>query len=112
YHVQRSYQCGQFFWTHLLYTVENLQLWRPVMDPSEPTKTIATDFRITPAGRDAFNRSIPLALPALETNEEFEVTKAKKRPVLLIQPQAADMPVDNSGYKGKVQRKKCLVAPI
>jgi hypothetical protein len=30
YHVQRSYQPGQFFWTYLLYTVENLELWRAV----------------------------------------------------------------------------------
>ena len=112
YHVQSSYQPGQFFWTHLLYTVENLELWRAVLDPNEPTKTIATDFRITAAGRDAFKRSLPLAVPHLETNEEFIVTRAKKRPVLLIQPQAADMAVDNKGYKGKVQRKKCLVAPI
>jgi hypothetical protein len=112
YHVQSSYQPGQFFWTHLLYTVENLELWRAVLDPNEPTKTIATDFRITTAGRDAFKRSLPLAVPHLETNEEFIVTRAKRRPVLLIQPQAADMAVDNKGYKGKVQRKKCLVAPI
>ena len=53
YHVQSSYQPSQFFWTHLLYTVENLELWRAVLDPNEPTKTIATDFRITTAGRDA-----------------------------------------------------------
>ncbi len=112
YRAQSSHQCGQFFWTHMLFTFENLQLWRPVVDPKEPTKTIATDFRIAPAGRDAFKRSIPLAVPALETNEEFVVVKAKKRPVLLIQPQAADLPVDNRGFKGKVQRKKSLVAPI
>lgn len=86
YRTQSSHQCGQFFWTHMLFTFENLQFWRPLADPAEPTKTIATDFRIVSAVRDAFKRSIPLAQPALETNEEFVVVKAKKRPVLLIQP--------------------------
>ena len=66
----------------------------------------------TPAGKDAFRRSLPLAVPKLETNEELVVVRAKKRPVMLIQPEAADMAVNNRGYRGRVQRKRSLMAPI
>jgi hypothetical protein len=96
----------------MLYTFETLELWRPIIDPNEPTRTIASQFRISSAGTDAFRRSIPLASPKLETNEEFVVVKGKLRPVMLIQPEAADMAIDNRGYRGKVQRKKSLVAQV
>jgi hypothetical protein len=65
YHSHSNFCCGQFFWTHIQYTYENLELWRPVVDADEPTRTIATNFRIAPAGRDAFKRSLPLAVPKL-----------------------------------------------
>jgi hypothetical protein len=112
YHSRSNFCCGQFFWTHTLYAHENLELWRPEVDPHEPTRTIATNFRIAPGGKDAFKRSLPLAVPRLETNEEFVVIRAKKRPVMLIQPEAADMAVNNRGYRGKVQRKRSLIAPV
>ena len=38
-------------------------------DPSESTQTIASQFRITSAGKDAFNRTLPLHVPKLETRE-------------------------------------------
>jgi hypothetical protein len=112
YHTQANFSFGQFFWTHAYYPHENLELWRPVTDPNEPTKTIASTFRIAPAGKDAFNRTLPLHVPKLETNEEFLVIRAKRRPVLLIQPEAPLLGVDNRGYRGKVQRRRCLVAQI
>ncbi len=112
YRIQANFVFGQFFFTHAYYAHENLELWRPVIDPDEPTKTIASNFRIVAAGRDAFKRTIPLHVPKLETNEEFIVVRAKRRPVLLMQPEAALMAVDNRGYRGKVQRRRCLVAQV
>lgn len=111
YHTQSNFTFGQFFWTHAYYPHENLELWRPVLDPNDPTKTIATNFRIFAAGKDAFKRTIPLHVPKLETNEEFLVIRAKRRPVALIQPETP-IAVDNRGYRGKIQRRRCLVAQI
>src|ERR1700736_4035978 len=56
YHNEASFCFGQIFWTHAYYPHENLELWRAVLDPAEPTKTIASQFRITPAGQDAYER--------------------------------------------------------
>jgi hypothetical protein len=106
YHQQFSF--GQFFRTHAYYPHENLELWRPIPDPNEPTKTIASQFQVVAAGKDAFRRGIPLAVPKLETNEEFLVVRAKMRPVVLVMPQNPPFGVDNRGYRGKVQRNLCL----
>lgn len=110
YHAQLSF--GQFFWTHAYYAHENLELWRPIPDPNEPTKTTASSFQIVSAPKDAFHRGIPLATPKLETNEEFIVVRAKWRPVLLLQAEAPWMGIDNRGYRGKVQRHRSIVAQI
>jgi hypothetical protein len=110
YHATFSF--GQFFWTHAYYPHENLELWRPVPDPNAPTKTIASAFRITPAGQDAFRRNLPLHTPRLETNEEFLVIRAKRRPVLLVQPEISLAGIDNRGYRGRIERRRCLVAQV
>lgn len=107
-----SFSFGQVFWTHAYYPHENLELWRPIPDLNEPTKTIASAFRITAAGQDAFCRTLPLHAPALETNEEFLVIRAKRRPVLLIQPEIPLNGVRNRGYRGRIQRRRCLVAQV
>jgi len=107
-----QFSVGQFFWTHAYYAHENLELWRPIPDPSEPTKTIASAFQIVAAPADSFHRTIPLASPKLETNEEFIVIRAKRRPVLLVIPEAPPWGIDNRGYRGKVQRRRCVVAQI
>jgi hypothetical protein len=110
YHQHFSF--GQFFRTHAYYPHENIELWRPVPDPNEPTKTIASHFQIVAAGRDAFRRNIPLASPKLETNEEFLVVRAKVRPVVLVMPEIPPMGIDNRGYRGRVQRRLCLVGQV
>ncbi|MBZ5501273.1 MAG: hypothetical protein LAN59_03395 [Acidobacteriia bacterium] len=110
YHQHFSF--GQLFRTHAYYPHEHLELWRPIPDPNEPTKTLASQFQIMAAGQDAFRRNIPLALPKLETNEEFLVVRAKKRPIVLIMPETPQFGVDNKGYRGKVQRRLCLVAQV
>src|SRR5712692_763404 len=105
YHAQ--FVLGQFFWTHTYYPHEHLELWRPVLDAGEPTKTIASIFQIVSAPKDAFRRGIPLASPKLETNEEFIVVRAKMRPTLLVLPELPPMGVDNVGYRGRIQRRRC-----
>jgi hypothetical protein len=85
YANEANFRFGQIFWTHANYPHENLELWRPTPDPSDPTKTIASQFGITAARQDAFKRGLPLHAPRLETNEEFVVIRAKIRPVVLIQ---------------------------
>jgi hypothetical protein len=109
---RNRFSFGQIFWTHAYYPHENLQFWRPKLDPAEPTKTIASEFNIVSVGQDAFRRAIPLAAPKLETNEEFIVIRAKVRPVLLIQPEMPVAGLQDRGYKGKVQRHRCSVAQI
>jgi hypothetical protein len=55
YHNDANFCFGQVFWTHAYYPHENLELWRPVMEAGEPTRTTAAQFRITSAGQDAFS---------------------------------------------------------
>lgn len=112
YHDDANFCFGQVFWTHAYYPHENLELWRPVMDSTEPTKTIASQFRITAAGQDAFKRTLPLQVPRLETNEEFIVVRAKVRPVILIQTELPLAGVDNRGFRGRIQRRRTLVAQV
>ena len=110
FHSQLSF--GQIFRTHAYYPHENLELWRPILDPNEQTKTTASQFHVEAAGKDAFRRGIPLASPKLETNEEFLVVRAKIRPVILVMPELSPLGIDNKGYRGKVQRHLCLVAQV
>src|SRR5437016_1994621 len=87
HHNPANFRFGQFFKTHAYYPHEHLEIWRPIPDPEEPTKTMASKFQMISAGKDAFRRGIPLHVPRLETNEEFLVVRAKVRPVVLIQPE-------------------------
>lgn len=106
-----SFRFGQIFLTHAYYPHENLELWRPIPEPGEPTKTVASKFQLIAAPRDAFQRGLPLHAPKLETNEEFIALRAKLRPVILIQPESP-IGFDNRGYPGRVDRHRCLVAQV
>ncbi|MGA3027900.1 MAG: hypothetical protein ABSF98_24355 [Bryobacteraceae bacterium] len=113
YNNEANFCFGQIFWTHAYYPHEHLQLWRQVPDdPTEPTRTIGSRFRITAAGQDAFRRALPLHVPKLETNEEFIVVRAKVRPVVLIQSEFPLSGVDNRGFRGRIQRRRTLVAQV
>jgi hypothetical protein len=112
YHNEANFCFGQIFWTHAYYPHENLELWRPILDPAEPTKTTASQFRITPASQDAFKRGLPLHAPKLESNEEFIVIRAKVRPVVLIQAELPLARVDNRGFRGRIQRRRTLCAQV
>lgn len=103
---------GQLFLTHAYYPHENLQFWRPIPEQNDPTKTIANSFRIEPAGQDAFKKKLPLGAPKLETNEEFIVVRAKKRPVIMLLPESASLDKLNKGYRMKLQRHLCVVAQV
>jgi hypothetical protein len=111
YHNPANFKFGQFFRTHAYYPHENLELWRPVPEPNEPTKTIASKFQLVAASKDAFRRGLPLHVPKLETNEEFIVVRAKERPVVLIQPEL-EIGFDNRGYHGRIHRRRCLVGQV
>jgi hypothetical protein len=101
---------GQIFVTHAYYPHENLQLWRPVIDPGEPTQSIAEVFRLEAARADAFRRRFPLRVPELQSNEEFIALRAKKRPVILLRPELA--PLTDTRLRGVVQKRRCLVAQV
>jgi hypothetical protein len=78
----------------------------------EPTKTLAREFQLQAAGKDAFRRAYPLHVPKLETNEEFIVIRAKRRPVILMQGGSSLNESDNKGFRGRLQRRRCLVAQV
>lgn len=110
YHAKHCF--GQIFWTHTYYPHEDLQLWRPVVDQEEQTRTTASHFQIVNAGEDAFNRGFPLHTPPLRIREEFIVIRAKRRPVVLVQSVAPIAGGENRGYGGKFARPLCLVAQV
>jgi hypothetical protein len=111
YHNPANFRFGQFFRTHAYYPHEHLEIWRPIPEPDEPTKTTASRFQIVHAGKDAFRRTLPLQAPKLETNEEFLVIRAKERPVVLIQPEL-EIGFNNRGYRGRIHRRRCLVGQV
>jgi hypothetical protein len=74
---------GQIFRVPAYYPHTRLQVWRPkIFDRKLNT---ACDFNLE-VPKDAFVRQFPYSYPPLATNEEFLGTKAKRRPVILIQP--------------------------
>jgi hypothetical protein len=65
------------------------------------------------AGGDAFRRALPYSSPPLKSDEEFIALRAKRRPVILVQPpDPALREVKSTGYAGKVVRHLCPVALI
>lgn len=100
---------GQIFWTYIYYNYENLELWRP--SNSDETGTIVSEFRIESAGGNAFNRTAPLKIPPLESKEEFIVTRAKKRPAVLLN---TPDPIITSKFSGsaKINKNIYFVAPL
>ncbi len=100
---------GQICHTPILYTYEQREIWKP--SGYDKTRTAATTFEITTAGEDAYNRTTPLADPRLETNEEFPVVRAKKRPVVLIKSAPARIPIKSLPGGPKLNRPLAVVVP-
>lgn len=107
-----TFHFGQLFWTHAYYPHENLEVFRPIFDPGEPTKTTADKFRLVTAGGDAFNRSIPLHVPSLKVKEEFLAIRAKIRPVILVRPEIPIPEAISRGQGGRLAKRRCLVAQV
>lgn len=101
---------GQLCRTFITYPTENLEFWRPVR--YDVSRTLATEFRITPAGHDAFARASPLHTPPLKTNEEFVVVRGKPRPVIVVSPAPAHPGVQPIRGGGQIYRRMALVVPI
>jgi hypothetical protein len=101
---------GQILYTHIGYTQQNLEVWRPTgLDPSA---TAATSFRIVAAPGDSFNRGAPLHTPRLETNEEFPAVRAKRRPVILMSPSTPVRQAQAVRGGGRVYRPLAIVVPV
>lgn len=107
---RRAYVRGQIFFAPIGYTQENLEVWRP--QAYDASRTSATAFRLVPAPGDAFARDVPLHTPRLETNEEFLGVRAKRRPVILLNPVPPDPQVPPVRGGGRVYRRLALVVPI
>jgi len=105
-----AFRRGQVCWTHICYAQENLQFWRP--QGYEIEGTSASSFGIVPAGKDRFNRSLPLAAPKLATNEEFIVVRAKYRPVILMAPAPANLGIAKGRGSAPLYRPLATVVPI
>jgi len=109
-HFRSTYERGQIVWTHVNYADEDLKLWRPTgLDSS---KTTVHSFKIENAPGDAFNRSFPLYIPPLESHEEFVVVKAKRRPVIILNPAPPHPGINDMRQGGKVYRPICTVGPV
>jgi hypothetical protein len=94
------YERGQIFWSHVHYADEDLKLWRPTgLDESATT---VNSFKIENAPGDAFNRNFPLFIPPLETQEEFLVVKAKRRPVIMLSPAPGNPGIRGMRQGGKI----------
>jgi hypothetical protein len=106
-----SYAFGQIFWAPAYYPHQQLQLWRP-LEVDQKLHT-AKNFQITTAPGDAFRRALPYTFPPLKSNEEFLALKAKRRPVVLLQPPDPSLrTVGKSTGDMKIVRHLCVVAPI
>jgi hypothetical protein len=104
------YVRGQILYIHLGYTQQNLEVWRPT--GQDPSGTAATSFQIVVTPGDSFRRGAPLHTPRLETNEEFTVVRAKRRPVILMSPSTPVRQAQPVRGGGRVHRPLALVVPV
>lgn len=106
-----SYVFGQFFWTHSYYPHQLLEVWRP--ENLDQRLHTARDFNPKSGLPDLFNKQVPYSNPHLLHNEEFLVVRAKKRPVMLIQPpDGALSGLPKTTGDLKLERHLCVVAPV
>jgi hypothetical protein len=101
---------GQICHTPVSYSYENREVWRPV--GYDGTQTSAEAFRIYAAGTDAYQKRFPLTTPHLQTDEEFPVIRAKRRPVLLIRPAPPVVGVRPLSGGSRISWPLAIVAPI
>jgi len=100
---------GQICYTQVTYSFEHKEIWRPV--GYDGTQTSVTEFHVSTAAGDAYNRRQPLATPKLETNEEFPVVRAKRRPVIVIKTAPDPPPVKALPGGSRLNWPLAIVAP-
>lgn len=106
-----KYAFGQFFWTHSYYPHQLLEVWRP--ESLDQQLHIARDFNPKSAPGNLFKKPVPYSFPHLKHDEEFLVLRAKKRPVMLIQPpDGALTGLPKATGDLKLVRQLCVVAPV
>lgn len=106
---RRNVCAGQICLTHIHYSQENREIWRP--DGYDGTQTRAERFRIVAAGEDAYRKQFPMTAPKLETNEEFPVVRAKRRPVLVIRPAPPEVEIPPLPGGTRMSRPLAIVVP-
>lgn len=107
----KPYKFGTLLWAHAYYTHQQLDVWRP--SEMDPRLGVAKNFNIETKPKDCFARSLPLTSPRCETNEEFIALRAKRRPVILIQPPDASLgAIPRGATSGKIERHLCPVALV
>lgn len=106
-----SYAFGQFFWTHSYYPHQLVEVWRP--ENLDQKLHTARDFNPKSGLGDLFKKQVPYSVPHLKHDEEFLVLRAKKRPVMLIQPpDGAISGLPKTTGDLKLERHLCVVAPV
>jgi hypothetical protein len=109
--AHENFAFGQLFWTHAYYPHGLLQLWRPADENRK--MQIASNFNVTSGLPDAFNRTLPYSSPYLAIDEEFIVIRAKRRPVVMIQPPDASLTsIRGRDVRMKIARHLCVIAPL
>jgi hypothetical protein len=107
---QKDFAFGQIFKAPMYYLHQRLEIWRP--EEIDQKQHRAKNFNITTSLADAFKRSLPYSYPPLATNEEFIALKAKRRPVILLQPPDPVLQEVKAVSNGmKLVRHLCIVAP-
>ena len=106
-----QFSFGQIFWTPAYYPHQQLEIWRPsIVDQKLHS---AKDFNIQTGLTDAFDRELAYSFPHLKHDEEFIALRAKRRPVMLIQPPDAELlKVGKISGGLKLVRRLCIVAPL
>jgi hypothetical protein len=100
---------GQICKAPVLYSYENVEVWRP--SKFDYSDTHATDFKIINAPGNAYKQTGTIHSPKLESYEEFPVIRAKVRPVVLLVPDPPEINIPDLRGGGRINRHLCLVAP-
>jgi hypothetical protein len=103
-----KYAFGQIFTVPAYYPHQRVEIWRP--EDVNPKLGTASNFNIKSGVKDAFARSLALTNPHLATNEEFVALRAKKRPVVLIQPPDPELlNISKGPFAGQIVRNLATV---
>lgn len=100
---------GQICEAPVLYCYENSEIWRPL--DLDNSGTSASVFRQIAKPSDAYLSKGLLHTPRLGAHEEFPVTRAKRRPVVILMPLQDQIDLEESRGMMKINKKLVTVAP-